>query len=42
LFAHNRGYPDHLVGFAAHNFPQLSVLVMGRGTMFTYVPAASP
>src|SRR5438034_5094819 len=42
LFAHNRGYPDHLVGFAAHNFPQLSVLVMGRGTIFTYVLAASP
>ncbi len=42
LFAHNRGYPDHLVGFVAHYFPQLSVLVMGRGTMFTYVTAASP
>src|SRR5438309_2216002 len=36
LFAHNRGYPDHLVGFTAHYFPQLSVLVMGRATMFTY------
>src|SRR5438128_388464 len=42
LFAHNRGYPDHLVEFAANYFPHLSVLVMGRGTMFTYVPAASP
>jgi L-ascorbate 6-phosphate lactonase len=42
LFAHNRGYPDHLVGFVAHYFPRLSVLVMGRGTMFTYLPVSSP
>jgi L-ascorbate metabolism protein UlaG (beta-lactamase superfamily) len=42
LFAHNRGYPDHLVGYVAENFPELSVLLMGRGTTFTYVPTAVP
>jgi L-ascorbate 6-phosphate lactonase len=42
LFAHNRGFPDQLVGFVADNFPELSVLVMGRGTTFTCVPASAP
>jgi L-ascorbate metabolism protein UlaG (beta-lactamase superfamily) len=42
LFAHNRGFPEQLVGFVADNFPALSVLVMGRGTTFTYVAPAIP
>jgi len=42
LFAHNRGFPEHLVGFVADNFPDLSVLLMGRGTTFTFVPAPFP
>ena len=41
LFAHNRGFPGHLVGFVADNFPELSVLIMGRGTSFTCLPASS-
>jgi L-ascorbate metabolism protein UlaG (beta-lactamase superfamily) len=31
LFETNRGYPGDLVTFAATAFPQLTVLVMGRG-----------
>ena len=31
LFPHNRGFPGELVAFAADHFPQLTVLVMGRG-----------
>lgn len=31
LFPHNRGFPGDLVAFAADNYPELSVLVMGRG-----------
>jgi L-ascorbate metabolism protein UlaG (beta-lactamase superfamily) len=31
LFAHNRGFPSDLVAFAATHFPELSVLVIGRG-----------
>ena len=31
LFPHNRGFPSDLVAFAATHFPELSVLVMGRG-----------
>jgi hypothetical protein len=42
LFAHNRGFPEHLVGFVADNFPALSVLVMGRGMTFTYVAPSTP
>ncbi len=41
LFAHNRGYPGHLVSYVAEHYPETSVLVMGRGTRFTYVPAPS-
>ena len=32
LFPHNRGFPSDLVAFAATHFPELSVLVMGRGS----------
>jgi L-ascorbate metabolism protein UlaG (beta-lactamase superfamily) len=42
MFAHNRGFPEHLVGFVADNFPELSVLVMGRGTTFTYAAPSHP
>ena len=42
LFAHNRGFPEHLVGFVAENFQELSVLVMGRGATFTYVVPSTP
>ena len=31
LFPHNRGFPSDLVSFAAAYFPELTVLVMGRG-----------
>jgi L-ascorbate metabolism protein UlaG (beta-lactamase superfamily) len=31
LFETNRGYPGDLVRFAAEHFPELTVLVMGRG-----------
>jgi L-ascorbate metabolism protein UlaG (beta-lactamase superfamily) len=31
LFPHNRGFPRDLVGYAETQFPELSVLVMGRG-----------
>lgn len=37
LFAHNRGFPGDLVTYAANTYPQLSVLVLGRGARFTYV-----
>ena len=37
LFAHNRGYPGDLVTYVANTFPQLSVLVLGRGARFTYI-----
>jgi L-ascorbate metabolism protein UlaG (beta-lactamase superfamily) len=36
LFAHNRGYPNDLVGYAMATYPELTVLVMGRGARFTY------
>jgi L-ascorbate metabolism protein UlaG (beta-lactamase superfamily) len=42
LFAHNRGFPEHLVQFVADNFPALSVLVMGRGARFVCHPACAP
>jgi L-ascorbate metabolism protein UlaG (beta-lactamase superfamily) len=31
LFAHNRGFPRDLVAYASEHFPELNVLVMGRG-----------
>ena len=31
LFAHNRGFPGDLVSYAELQFPELSVLVMGKG-----------
>ncbi len=31
LFAHNRGFPGDLLAYASEQFPDLSVLVMGRG-----------
>jgi L-ascorbate metabolism protein UlaG (beta-lactamase superfamily) len=31
LFAGNRGFPGDLVAYASEHFPELSVLVMGRG-----------
>jgi L-ascorbate metabolism protein UlaG (beta-lactamase superfamily) len=38
LFAHNRGYPGDLVTYVANTYPQLSVLVLGRGARFTFLP----
>jgi L-ascorbate metabolism protein UlaG (beta-lactamase superfamily) len=35
LFPHNRGFPSDLVAFAATHFPELSVLLMGRGSRLT-------
>ncbi|HYY89727.1 MAG TPA: MBL fold metallo-hydrolase [Chloroflexota bacterium] len=31
LFAHNRGFPRELVGYTETDYPELTVLVMGRG-----------
>jgi L-ascorbate metabolism protein UlaG (beta-lactamase superfamily) len=31
LFPHNRGFPGDLLAYASQRFPELSVLVMGRG-----------
>ena len=39
LFAHNRGYPNDLVGYAMAAYPELSVLTLGRGARFTYIAA---
>jgi len=39
LFPHNPGFPGNLVGYVGANFPDLSVLVLGRGARFTYLPA---
>jgi L-ascorbate metabolism protein UlaG (beta-lactamase superfamily) len=39
LFAHNRGYPGDLLGFVADNYPNLTVLVLGRGAHFTFTPS---
>jgi L-ascorbate 6-phosphate lactonase len=36
LFSHNRGFPGDLVAFATANFPELSVLVMGRGARVVF------
>ena len=38
LFAHNRGYPGDLVTYAALNFPNLTILVMGRGARVALQP----
>jgi L-ascorbate metabolism protein UlaG (beta-lactamase superfamily) len=38
LFAHNRGFPQDLVGYASTHFPELTILVLGRGARFTYMP----
>jgi L-ascorbate 6-phosphate lactonase len=40
LFAHNRGYPGDLVAHVAENYPQLTVLVLGRGARFSFVTSA--
>jgi L-ascorbate 6-phosphate lactonase len=39
LFAHNRGFPNDLVGYVSGHFPELSVLVLGRGQRFRFVPS---
>jgi L-ascorbate 6-phosphate lactonase len=39
LFAHNPGFPADLVGYVGATYPDLSVLVLGRGARFTYLPA---
>jgi len=38
LFPHNRGFPNDLVGYVNATYPELSVLVLGRGARFTYLP----
>jgi L-ascorbate metabolism protein UlaG (beta-lactamase superfamily) len=41
LFAHNRGFPGDLLAYTSERFPELSVLVMGRGARITLsTPAA--
>ena len=39
LFAHNRGFPGDLVTYAASQFPELTILVMGRGARLTLAAA---
>jgi L-ascorbate 6-phosphate lactonase len=39
LFAHNRGYPGELVGYVTDQYPELSVLTMGRGARHIVFPA---
>jgi L-ascorbate metabolism protein UlaG (beta-lactamase superfamily) len=36
LFPHNRGFPGDLVAFVAEQYPQLTVLVFGRGRRVVY------
>lgn len=38
LFGHNRGFPRDLVAYVATDYPDLTVLVFGRGARFTYRP----
>jgi len=40
LFPHNRGFPGDLAAYVSDHYPDMSVLVMGRGARFTYRPAA--
>jgi L-ascorbate metabolism protein UlaG (beta-lactamase superfamily) len=40
LFERNRGYPGELLAYMADHFPELSVLVLGRGARHVYQPAA--
>ena len=40
LFPHNRGFPRDLVGVAAEQFPHLTILVLGKGARFGYVPVS--
>jgi L-ascorbate metabolism protein UlaG (beta-lactamase superfamily) len=40
LFAHNRGFPAALLDYVGSVYPELSVLVLGRGARFTYLPAS--
>jgi L-ascorbate metabolism protein UlaG (beta-lactamase superfamily) len=41
LFETNRGFPGDLVTYASNVFPTLSILVMGRGARFTFVPTST-
>jgi L-ascorbate metabolism protein UlaG (beta-lactamase superfamily) len=38
LFDHNRGFPRDLVAFVAERYPELSVLVFGRGARHAFTP----
>jgi len=38
LFDHNRGFPRDLVAYTAERYPELSVLIFGRGARLTYQP----
>jgi len=38
LFEQNRGFPRDLVAYVTDRYPELSVLVLGRGARFTYSP----
>jgi L-ascorbate 6-phosphate lactonase len=37
LFDHNRGFPRDLVAFSAQRYPELSVLIFGRGARHAFV-----
>lgn len=39
LFEHNPGFPRDLVGYVTERYPELSVLVLGRGRRWVLVPA---
>jgi L-ascorbate 6-phosphate lactonase len=42
LFPGNRGFPGDLVAYASTAYPELSVLVLGRGARVTYSPPDNP
>lgn len=39
MFASNRGYPRDLVAYTETAFPDLSVIVLGRGARFSFLPS---
>ncbi len=40
MSAHNRGFTSYLANFAADDFPQLSILIMGRAQKLVLAPSA--
>jgi L-ascorbate metabolism protein UlaG (beta-lactamase superfamily) len=38
MFTPNLGFPEHVVQYAASEFPELTVLIFGRRQRFIYAP----